>query len=148
MDLALDDHGVDNIAAVINRHEAADFYFPRALVDIDDADIAAEREGQVRRIIVGHRLEAGFHPLGMIGVRRKGDFLDRLRALGRAFDKELPGLPLQVLLVRFEKMRRDFLRLVPNFPRGHGGRRPAVGVLRLAYVPRPYGAVSVSPSST
>ena len=25
---------------------------------------------------------------------------------------------------------------------------PATGVLRLAYVPRPYGAVSVSPSST
>src|SRR2546421_12750704 len=60
----------------------------------------------------------------MIGVRRKRDLLDGLRALGRAFDEELPGLPLQVLLARFEEMRRDFPRLVPNLAGGNGRRRP------------------------
>src|SRR5262249_24272748 len=119
-----DDHGVDNVATVINRHEAANFHFTRARVDIDDADIAAERESQVGRIIVRHRLEAGLHPRWMIGVRRKSDLLDGLRALGGAFDEEFPGLPLQVLLARFEQMRCDFPGLVANLPGGNGRRRP------------------------
>src|SRR5262245_45632020 len=104
MHLPLHDHGVDNVATVINRHEAADFYFSRALVEFDDADVAAEWEGQTGRIIVGLGLEAGLHPRGIIGVRRKRDLLDGLGALRRAFHEELAGLPLQVLLTRFEEM--------------------------------------------
>jgi hypothetical protein len=37
---------------------------PVPLVDVDHADVAAEREGQVRRVVVVDRLEAGLHPGG------------------------------------------------------------------------------------
>src|SRR5207253_680688 len=77
--------------------------------------------------------QACLHPLGMVGVRRKGDLLDGLGALWRAFDVELPRLPLQILLTRFEEMRGDFPGLVPNLAGDDGccrpgGRRAAAGV--------------------
>src|SRR5262244_3805556 len=100
MYLPLHDHGVDNVATVVNRYEAANVNFTRALIDIDDTDIAAEWEGQIRRIIVGHCLKACLHSLGMVGVRRKRDLLNSLGAFRRAFDIELPRLPLQILLTR------------------------------------------------
>ena len=39
VDLPVDDHRVDDVAAVVDRHEAADLDLPGALVDVDDADV-------------------------------------------------------------------------------------------------------------
>ena len=44
VDLALDDHRVDAHAAVVDRDEAAQLDLARARVDVDDADVGAERD--------------------------------------------------------------------------------------------------------
>ena len=44
MDLALDDHRVDPRAAIVERIEAADLGDAGIDVDVDDADIGAERD--------------------------------------------------------------------------------------------------------
>src|SRR6476619_362272 len=92
--LPVDDHRVDDVAAVVDRDEAADVDLAGALVDVDDADVAAEREGEVRRIVVVDRLETRLHPGGMVRVGRERDLLDRLEALGRALDAPLAVRPL------------------------------------------------------
>src|SRR6516162_7127491 len=59
MDLAFHDHRIDAHAAIIERVEPSDL--GDAAVDIDDADIGAERIGHVRRVTVADRLEPGLH---------------------------------------------------------------------------------------
>src|SRR5438477_503951 len=81
-------------------------------VDVDHADIAAEGESEVRRIVVVHSLKARLHALRMVGIRGERALLDGLRHLGRALDEELPGLPLEILLAHFEQVRGDLLCLV------------------------------------
>ena len=79
VDLAVDDHRVDDVAAVVDRDEAADLDLAGALVDVDDADVAAERERQVRRVVVVDRLEARLHPL------RDGSCRPRRRSPGSSW---------------------------------------------------------------
>ena len=119
--LTLDDHGVDDVAAVVDRHEAAHLDLAGALVDVHHADVAAERVGEIRRIVVADRLEPGLHPLRMIGVGREGDLLDRLGPVGRALHRELARLPHQVLRRGLEQVRGDLAGLVLDLARGHGG---------------------------
>src|SRR5438034_735877 len=116
-------HRGSTTALAIDGDEAADLHLARALVDVDDADIAAERERQVRRVVIVDRLEARLHAGWMVGVGREGDLLDRLLAVRRAFDVELAGRPLEVLLGRLEEMRRELPRLVADLAGGNGGRR-------------------------
>src|SRR5260221_8032171 len=52
MDLALHDHWINDVAAIVHSNKTADFDLTRALVDIDNSDISAERERQVRRIVI------------------------------------------------------------------------------------------------
>jgi hypothetical protein len=42
------------------------------------ADVAAEWEGEVGRIVAVDRFEPGFHPLRVVGVGGEGDLLDGL----------------------------------------------------------------------
>ena len=44
VDLALDDHRVDPRAAVVDGDEAPHLDLARARVDVDDADVGAERD--------------------------------------------------------------------------------------------------------
>jgi len=62
MDLPFDDHRVDARAAIVKRVEAADLGDTAVDVDMDDADISAERIGHVRRVIITDRLEPRLHP--------------------------------------------------------------------------------------
>ena len=122
VDLAFDNHRIDDIAAIVHRHEAPDLDLPGSLVEIDHANVTAEGVGQIRWIVIRHGFETGFHPLGVIGVSRKSDFLDRL-GLGRiASHEELTRLPLEIRFVGLEEVGGDFLGLVQNLPGGHGGR--------------------------
>ena len=50
--------------------------FAGALVDVDDGNVAAEGEGEVGRVVVVRRFEAGLHALRMVGVGGEGDLLD------------------------------------------------------------------------
>ena len=117
------DHRVDDVAAVVDRDEAPDLHLAGAAIDVDDADVAAEREGQVRRIVVVRRLQARFHPLRVVGVGGEGDLLDGLRLLRRALDHELADLPLQIFLGDLQQVRGDLARLVADLARRHRRRR-------------------------
>jgi hypothetical protein len=44
LDLPLDHQRVDDVAAVVDRHEAPDVDLAGTAVDVDDADVAAEGE--------------------------------------------------------------------------------------------------------
>jgi hypothetical protein len=137
VDLPVDDHRVDDVAAVVDGHEAADLDLARALVDVDDADVRAEREREVRRVVVVDRLEAGLHPLRMVGVGGERDLLDRLEPIRRALDREPAVGPFEVVLVGLEQMRGELAALSRIFRDATAVAAPATGVERDAYVPRP-----------
>jgi len=82
VDLPLHDHGVDDVAAVVDGDEPTDLHLAGARVDVHDADVAAERVGEVRRIVVADGLEAGFQSLWMVGVRGERDVLIVLNLSG------------------------------------------------------------------
>src|SRR6266699_3903055 len=71
MYLSLNDHGIDDRAAVIYRHEAPDMYLSRPPVDVDDTDIAAEGKGEVRRVVVVDGLQSRLQEWRVIGISRK-----------------------------------------------------------------------------
>src|SRR5690242_8533989 len=133
VDLALDDHGVDDVAAVVYGDEAANLDLAGAAINIHDADVGAEGEGQIRRIIVVHRLQAGLHPLRVVGVGGEGHLLHGDGARGDAFDLELVVSPLDVVLAGLQEVRGELLRLVADLAGGDsgggaGGGRAAAGV--------------------
>ncbi len=58
MNLSFDDHRIDDVPAIVDGHESAHLYFSGSLVDIDDADVAAKRISEIRRIVIRDRFEA------------------------------------------------------------------------------------------
>ena len=100
VDLALDDHRVDARAAVVDRDEAADLDLAGARVDVDDADVGAERERQVRRVVDaisasrhGPRRPRAARPRRGRPSRSPGSSALR----GVALDEEAALLPLEVV---------------------------------------------------
>ena len=89
-------------------------------------------------------------PVRDVRVGGEGDLLDRLRPVGRALDEEARrGSHSRSSSEALEQVRRD--RAAPSRAaraRSTAVAAPATGVERLAYVPRPYGVLSVSPSCT
>ncbi len=57
--LPVDDHRVDDVAAVVDGDVVDDLDATRLGVDLDLAHVRAEREREVRRIVEGRRLHAG-----------------------------------------------------------------------------------------
>src|SRR6185369_2212418 len=112
VNLTFDNHRVGNVAAVVDRNEATHFHFACAFIDIDDTDVAAEWIRQIRRIVIIDGFESGFRSGRMIGVSRKRDLLNRLRAIGRSLDEEFARLPVEIFFVRLEQVRCDLTRLV------------------------------------
>src|SRR5215510_11918428 len=103
VDLTFDDHGVDNIAAIINSDKASDLHLSSPLIDIHHADITPKGIGQVWRVVVRHRFEARLHSRGMVGIRGKGDLLNRLRLERGTTYEESSWLPLKILFVCFQE---------------------------------------------
>ena len=112
VDLSFDDGRVDADPAVIDRHHLADGDLTGPRVDVDDHDIDAEREGHVRRVVVGDTLEACLHPLGDVGVGGEGDVLDGLDLVGRPLHPEAAALELDIGEVGLEEMGGEGPRLV------------------------------------
>src|SRR6185503_14150366 len=137
VDLALDDHRVDDVATVVDRNEAAHLYLASAFVDVDDGDVAAKGEGEIRRIVVVRGLETRFHSLRMIGVRGEGDLLNRLRSIGRAADVELSRLPFQILFACLEQVRGNLAGLLADLACGHRARRTGGGRRATGVRPEP-----------
>ena len=69
---------VDAHAAIVHCNEAADFHLTCAAINIYNTDVRAERVSQIGWIIVTDRFESAFHPLWMIRIRGKSNFLNRL----------------------------------------------------------------------
>ena len=130
VDLALDDHRVDAHAAVVDRDEAADLDHRGARVDVDDADVGAERERQVRRVVDGLGVEPRLDarraarssrapPSRSPGSSRpaRGSPLTAQRAGGPR--------PLEVLGRDLEHRRGDDPRPLADLARGERRRRAA-----------------------
>src|SRR5277367_6797492 len=94
MNLAVNDHRIYDVAAVVDCYETADLDLARPFVDVDHADVRAERKGEIGRIVIVHCFETGFHALGHICVSCEGYVLDRLCLAGSPFDKEFARLPV------------------------------------------------------
>src|SRR3989454_8106028 len=105
----------------------------RSLVDVHDADVAPERVGEVRRIVVADGFQPRLHTLRVIGVGGEGDLLDGLELGWRALHGELSRLPHEVVFGSLQEMGRDLPGLVANFPRRHrrGGAGRRRGTARV-----------------
>ena len=79
VDLALDDHRVDDVAAVVDRDVLLQIDAAGLGVDLDHRDVRAERPDEVGRIEVGDRFEPLLHALGQArAVGGEGDLAHRL----------------------------------------------------------------------
>ena len=109
VDLALDDERVDLVAAVVDRDVLQHVDAAGLLVDLDDADVGAERPREVGRVVGDLGLEVRLHAVGQVvgGERLERDRGQRHRLVGRAPHREL---------------RRRRTRGRPRPPRA-GGRR-------------------------
>src|ERR1700738_1340966 len=57
MDLAFDDHGIDDRAEIVDGSPSHDLAFASLGVNFDLADVTAGREGEIRWIVEGALLE-------------------------------------------------------------------------------------------
>ena len=98
-----------------------------ARVDVDDADVGAERVGQVRRVVDDLGVQVALDALGQLdgAVRGHGDLLDRRALLRVALDEPAALLPLEVVGGDLEHRRGDDPRLVADLARDDRGRRAA-----------------------
>ena len=99
MHLPLDDHRVDLHPAVVHGDEPADRDLAGARVHVGDADVRAEREGEVRRVVDDLRIQVAFdlqrQLQGRVGRHR--DLGDALGFVRVATDPPLAVGPLQVV---------------------------------------------------
>ena len=111
-----------------------------ARIDVDDADVGAERERQVGRVVDGLGVEAALDALGQLdrSARGHGDLLDRRALLRVALDEPAALLPLEVLGRHLEHRRGDDPRPVADLARDE--RRRGAADRRRA---RPVGAEAV-----
>src|SRR5437867_1140641 len=121
MNLSLDDHWIDDRAAVVYRDEPPNLDLAGLFVDVDDADVATERVRQVRWVVVVDRFQTCLHPGWMVRVRREGDLSHRLRLIRYPFHLEFVILPLQVVRAHLEQVCSDLLRLVADLSRRDRG---------------------------
>ena len=112
MDLALDDHRVDQPSEIVGGDEVDERGLAGAAVDLDLADVGARGEGEVGRVVERGFLQARLHAVGQIvrGVGGERDHRQRDRLVG-AGDFEFAVLDDDVVLGRFQLMRGDLLGL-------------------------------------
>mmetsp|Transcript_1089 Transcript_1089/g.2920 ORF Transcript_1089/g.2920 Transcript_1089/m.2920 type:complete len:772 (+) Transcript_1089:648-2963(+) len=122
VDLALDDHRVDAGAAVVQRVEAADLGLAGAPVDVDHAQVDAEGEGEVGRVVVVNGLQARLQSGRRLVVRGPCDVLHGLELRVVALDLEAVDLPVQIVLTDLEQVRSDLARLGVDLARGQRDR--------------------------
>ena len=124
VDLALDDHRVDPDATVVDSDHTTNLPLAGVGIDLHRDNVGAEREGQVRRVIIGHSLETRLHPVGEVRICRECHLLDRLRLVGGSLHEEPVALELEVLLGHLEQVRGDLASLFLDLARDHGRGRP------------------------
>ena len=83
VNLSVDQQGIDHFAAVVQGDIAQEFCLAGFFVDLDDADVRAERKCKILRLEKVGRGQAGFHiRRKFLGdVRRQSNFLNRQACL-------------------------------------------------------------------
>ena len=66
MDLALDDHRIDQPAEIVGRDKIDKAGLSGAGIDLEFADVCARREREIRRIVERALLEARLHSIGQV----------------------------------------------------------------------------------
>ena len=104
VELAVDDHRVDLLADVVDRDIADEVDLAGLLVDLDDRDVRPERPRAVRGVVVGGLVEIRLHAVRQAEpeVDRERDLLDGLDLVGRALDRVVRAVDLDVLDVGLE----------------------------------------------
>ena len=132
-DLALDDRGVDERAAVLGRDVPLDLHDAGLDVDLDDGAVAAAGPAAFAAVERGLDLEVGVD-VGIELPRRglPGDLRHRDRAVGVAAHQDLAVGDLEVLGAGLDEERREIEHLALELPgavqrhaAGHGGRPAA-----------------------
>ena len=113
VNLALDDHRIDNNAEVIHGGPGDDLGVAGLRINFDFADVAAGGEGEIGRVPERALLQPGLELLAVefvrdVSVERHASPRHRLVGAG---DAELAVLELDVGFGGFEQMRRYFLGL-------------------------------------
>ena len=124
VDLPFDDHRIDPRATIVESVEAAHLGRSGIHVDIDDTDIGAERVGEIRRIVVVDRFQAGLHARRHLVVGGPGEFGHGLEPLRVALHPEAVDIPFEIVIVHFEHIGGDHLRLGLDLATGHRGCGP------------------------
>ena len=129
MDLALDDHRIDDVAEIVDRGEIHDLDFAGVGVDLDLADLRARRIDEVRRVIEGVLVHAGLELGQRVVVRHIGrEYRLRQRhVLVGAGHLEGAVLEHDVGHRCFHQMGGDLLALGDDLVGGFHDRRTADG---------------------
>ncbi len=125
--LALDDHGIDDVAEVVAGAEVHDRRRAGIGIDLDLADVRARRIGEVGGIVERGLVEAGFELVERIVVRHvggEGDLRER-NVLVRALDYELAVLELHVRIAHLHQVRGDLASLGDDLVERLDDRRAA-----------------------
>ena len=112
--LALDNHRIDDVAEIVHRGEVDDPGNTGVRIDLDFADMAAGREGEIRRIVERLLVQTRLELVVRVVVRHVGGERDRTERHGLvgARDREHAVLELDVGIGGLEQMRGDLLALV------------------------------------
>src|SRR5450759_5219170 len=148
MDLAVDDHRVDHVAAVVDRDVALEVAVAGLGIDLDHGAVSAERPHEVARVVVRDSFEALLHPLGKAGaVRGERHLAERLALVGTALDIEVTLVEGDVLLSRLKEVRGDLSCLVGDLlarlVHGHAAHRQRATAIGSIAERRPLSGIAV-----
>ncbi len=126
MNLALDDHRVDLGSAVVDGDEPPHLHLGRSGVDVNDADVGAERVGEVGRVVADLGFETAFDPFGQVAcaVGFHGDVLDGDTLARVALHLERSLGPFQVGDAHLQHAGCDDLSLVLDLSSDQCRSRP------------------------
>src|SRR3546814_6204692 len=105
-------------------------------IDVDHADVRAERIGDVRRVVVVDCLEARLHAFRQVVVGRPGNFLHGFVLLRQAPHLEAVDLEVQVVFADLQQVRGDLLRLGADLatdPRSEEHTSELQSLMRISY---------------
>src|ERR1700694_1168268 len=149
MNLAVYDHRVDDVAAVVNRYIPLEVDLACFCINLDDSDVSAEGPHEVAGVVVGDRFETLLHPLGKTGaVRSERHLAERLALVGTPLYIELALVENDVLLSRFKDVRSELARLVENLlarlVNGHAAHRQRTTAIGSVPEGRPFRSIAVA----
>ena len=149
LQLAIDDHRVDDDAAVVDGDVLQQVNAARLGIDLHQTDVGAERPHEVRWVEVGDRLEAVVDARGQAAAEGgKRHLAHRLAAARVAFGVEAALVEDDVVGRYLEHVRGDLRRfgddLIGRRPHGHAAHRQTAAPIRTVAERWALGGVAVA----